>query len=76
MKGVGDMENVNLKNLRKERGLSLADVASGAGITEVGYMYYEYGKRTPNVRTAIRIAGVLGVQSWNSFCKLWENPLT
>lgn len=62
----------SLVNLRKSRGYLKADVARKANITEAGYSYYEQGKRTPSVRTAIRIAGALGVQSWKGFCELWD----
>ena len=66
------MANENLISLRKSRGYLKAEVARKANITEAGYSYYEQGKRTPSVRTAIRIAGALGVQRWEGFCKLWE----
>ena len=71
------MANESLINLRKARGFLQAEVARKAQITEAGYAYYEQGKRTPSVRTAIRIAGALGVQSWKGFCELWDgNPTT
>jgi transcriptional regulator with XRE-family HTH domain len=62
----------NLANLRKSKGYLKADVARKANITEAGYSYYEQGKRTPSVRTAIQIASALGVQSWKGFCELWD----
>ena len=66
------MANETLKNLRKGKGFSQAEVARKAKMTEAGYAYCEQGKRTPSVRTAIRIAGALGVQSWKGFCELWD----
>ena len=66
------MANESLISLRKSKGYRIADVARRAEISEAGYTYYEQGKRTPSVRTAIRIAGALGVQSWKGFCDLWS----
>jgi len=66
------MANESLINLRKSKGYRISDVARRAEISEAGYTYYEQGKRTPSVRTAIRIAGALGVQSWKGFCDLWS----
>ena len=37
-----------------------AQMAKDAGISEVAYQLYEYGKREPGVKTAIRIADALG----------------
>lgn len=48
-----------LKALREKSGKTQAQLANEAQITEVCYQRYEYGKRTPNVRTAILIAQAL-----------------
>lgn len=63
-----------LKNYRLAKGLTQRDIASKVGITEMSYQRYEHGQRTPDVRTAIRIAQVLGVGNVN---ELWKgNPVS
>ena len=65
--------NGALKKLRTDKRMTQAEIANRAGITEVTYQLYEYGKRTPNIRTAIRIADVLGVHDLRT---LWDgNPI-
>ena len=63
-----------LKEKRIHAGLTQVQVAKKAGITERCYQRYEADKnsndyREPNVRTAIKIAGALGVENlrelWN-----------
>ena len=49
-----------LKAARMKSGKTQAQVAKESGITEQAYQRYEYDKREPGVRTAIRIAKVLG----------------
>ncbi len=51
--------NTKLKNAREKTGLTQVEVAKKANITESGYQKYEYGKRIPNVQTAIKIAKAL-----------------
>lgn len=48
-----------LKAARKKSGKTQAQVAKESGITEQAYQRYEYDKREPGVRTAIRIADAL-----------------
>ncbi len=48
-----------LKDKREKMGLTQVKIAKESKITERGYQDYEYGKREPKVRTAIRIAKVL-----------------
>ena len=50
-----------LRAAREKTGKTQAQVAKEAGISEQAYQLYEYGKCTPGVRTAIRIADALGV---------------
>lgn len=52
--------NMNLRAAREAAGKTQAQVAREAHISEVAYQLYEYEKREPGVRTAIRIAKVLG----------------
>lgn len=49
----------NLKPARTKAGLTQAQVAAQAQISVRIYQEYEYGKRTPPVDTAIRIAQIL-----------------
>lgn len=63
--------NINLKNKRKERGLTQAQIAAKVGITAIGYQRYEAGERVPNAPTAIRIADVLHVKTFKEFKKLF-----
>ena len=49
-----------LRAARKLSGKTQAQVAEEAMVTEAAYQRYEYGKREPRVRTAIRIARTLG----------------
>ena len=50
---------MELQAAREQSGKTQAQVAKEVGITEVAYQRYEYDKREPGVRTAIRIARVL-----------------
>ena len=45
---------------REASGKTQAQVADAANIAVRAYQNYEYGKRNPSVRTAIRIASALG----------------
>lgn len=51
--------NIRLKKAREKCGLSQAEVAKKAEITERGYQRYEAGERVPNVLIAKRIACIL-----------------
>ncbi len=51
--------NEELKAAREKSGKTQAQVAEEANIGERSYQDYEYDKREPGVRTAIRIARVL-----------------
>ena len=52
---------MQLRAAREQSGTTQAQVAREANIAERLYQDYEYGKREPGVRTAIRIADVLGM---------------
>ena len=54
-----DDVNMELRAAREKSGKTQAQVAKEAGISEQAYQRYEYGKREPGVRTAIRIAHAL-----------------
>lgn len=51
---------MELRAARERSGKTQAQVAEEAGIKEHTYQRYEYNKREPGVRTAIRIARALG----------------
>lgn len=53
------MKNIKLTDARNKAGLTQVEVAKKAGISWRAYQDYEYGKREPGVRTAIRIAHAL-----------------
>lgn len=50
---------MQLRAARKRSGKTQAQVAQEAKVAERLYQDYEYGKREPGVRTAIRIARTL-----------------
>lgn len=50
---------MQLRAAREQSGKTQAQVAREANIAERLYQDYEYGKREPGVRTAIRIARAL-----------------
>lgn len=54
--------NTKLRKAREKSGKTQVQVAREAGISGIAYQMYEYDKREPGVRTAIRIADALGVQ--------------
>jgi DNA-binding XRE family transcriptional regulator len=51
--------NMELRAAREQSGKTQAQVAKEAKVSEVAYQLYEYDKREPGVRTAIRIARAL-----------------
>lgn len=50
---------MELRAAREQSGKTQAQVAKEAGVSEQAYQRYEYDKREPGVRTAIRIAKAL-----------------
>lgn len=52
---------MKLRAAREQSGKTQAQVAKESGVSTMAYQNYEYGKREPGVRTAIRIADALGV---------------
>ena len=53
--------NVKLRKAREAAGLTQAQLAEEAGVSEVVYQRYEYNVNRPGVDAAIRIARVLCV---------------
>ena len=50
---------MQLRAARERSGKTQAQVANEVGVSELSYQRYEYDKRGPGVRTAIRIAKAL-----------------
>ena len=65
----GGAEVNALKKYRLEKGLTQKEVAFQVGITEMSYQRYERGQRFPDIRTAIRIGEILGIDNVN---ELWS----
>lgn len=57
---------LNLSEMRSAAGLTQAEVAARAGLTQQMYNYVENGRRRPSVSTAKKIAAVLGF-AWTDF---------
>lgn len=66
------MDKKLLKKKRESCGLTQKQAAQEVGTTERAYQYYEAGQREPSVRTAIRIADVLGVKTYEEFKKMFS----
>ncbi len=63
--------NIQLRSTREKSGKTQARVAREANVSEISYQLYEYDKREPGVRTAIRIADTLQVETYQEFKKLF-----
>ena len=50
---------MELRAAREQSGKTQAQVAKEIGVSELSYQRYEYDKREPGVRTAIRISRAL-----------------
>lgn len=59
--------NFQLRAARESSGKTQAQVAKEARISTAQYQNIEYGKNEPSVRTAIRIADVLGAETYEEF---------
>ncbi len=51
----------NLKKYRKEKGMSQAELARKAGVSEISIRKYENNERSPKLETRIALASALGV---------------
>ncbi len=52
---------MNLKELRKKKGLSQKQAANALGISMRAYQNYEYGQREPNIEMINKLANFYGV---------------
>ena len=50
-----------LKQLRQDRGLSQAELAKLSGVPKGTLLQWEYGKRTPKLDAAVKLADALEV---------------
>lgn len=64
--------NTALRSARTKSGKTQAQVAREAGISEAQYQNIEYDKSEPGVRTAIRIAEALGIDTMEQFRGVWR----
>ena len=67
-----DEVNVELRQARQASGKTQEQVANEIRVSTLSYQRYEYGIREPSVRTAIRIADVLGVKSYQDFKEIFS----
>lgn len=67
------MVRTKLKEARQNAGLTQSEIAQKAGLSRMGYMNYEQGKREPAIGTAILIADILKV---GNLREIWGgNPI-
>lgn len=59
---------VDVKGIRKEKGIFQCDLAAAAGVSTQYMWMIENGERKPSVKVAKRIAAVLGID-WTEFFK-------
>ena len=52
---------LNMRELRKQRGLTMKELGKAVGVAESTISLYETGKHEPDILTMQRIAAVLGV---------------
>ena len=65
---------MDIKNLRKQKGLIGVEMANLCGISQQHYNYIENGKRRPSVQVAKRIADALGFD-WTKFFEEHDSEL-
>ena len=63
-----------LKKTRLKAGMTQMDMAKASMKSVRMYKYYESGEREPSVSTAIRIADMLGNESYEGFKELFPLP--
>lgn len=52
---------VNLREIRKQKGMTQEALAAFSGVNRVSIAKYETGKTTPSLQTAEKLAAALGV---------------
>ena len=68
------MATESLRDIRKTRNLSQAQIARAAGITRVYYTLIENGQRSPSPRVLKAIANVLGMSMDDVFALIGQRP--
>lgn len=58
-KGERRLKNIVLKSIREKQKLTQKQVATAIGLSEISYQRIEYGKQTPSLSTAFKLADVL-----------------
>lgn len=71
-KGNAMTRNNDIQRIRKEKGLTQAELAKKAGLSEIAIRKYENGDRKPKIETLRCIATALGVPlyellDWNQY---------
>jgi transcriptional regulator with XRE-family HTH domain len=73
---IQELLGANVRGLRKQRGLTMKEAASLAGISEPGWQRVETGSRWPGPDTVEKIAQALGVHPPVLFApeRAWKAP--
>lgn len=64
---------ITLQQRREQMGLRVMDMCKRANISRAAYYTYEYGKRNPDVVTALKLGDILGVKDLR---ELWATTAT
>jgi transcriptional regulator with XRE-family HTH domain len=64
----------SLRHYRTKAGLSLAELAQRAGMSESGVQHLEAGRRRPRPRTVVRLAKALGIPADKLRADFADNP--
>lgn len=67
MQATGGKNLMDLRKLRRERGITQVELANAAGISQAMLSNIENGNRKPSVETARRIAAKLGIDWYELF---------
>ena len=70
------MQLVNLRKYRKAKGLKQKELADLVGVSESLISQFESGKKHPSFETALKIAEVLGCETYDLISNKEENPAT
>ena len=62
-----------IRRLRKEKGLTLTEVADACGISAAYLCDVELGRRRPSGKVLYRLADALGVSHGTLLCKAFES---
>lgn len=68
-------EKTQIQIIRERKGIAFMEMLKLANIPKSTYYRYEQGQRTPDAKTAIRIADALGVKNYKEFRALWQRAI-